>query len=452
MEHRVTTTGAIGSSLSMMLTGSPLSARLARRCGPAYRFPMSAWPEAHAGFGVDGAAPDLTPAGNGGEPLRPAGRAIGPSGRGATIGRWRFAVDAHAQAFGSPRLRSLLHLATSGRLVVSGGAICSLGRVPSTRAGRLSLMVLLVLVAMPAVAVSIAPGTFSLGGRLLWLALSAILTVAAMVAAARRFAVSRRWGRDRSDGIEVSNLASARSGHGDGGRLLDAVVDHADRRRDELLLRVRRSNGVALHLYRSRGFTARPNHESACEIWMERSTPSVRRLPRFTLHDVSVLAAPILAVTALLATGRTAFLVVATAGALAALGSAALIDRRSGRLPNALLASAAAFGVVACDAADTGAAAILGATVAATPLLIMHLAEPSALGFGDVKFAASAGVVVAAQHWPSAVGVPLVALLIAAVSRFAGGQRERPLGPALLVGTSVAVVAASFVMVTEAVT
>ncbi len=209
---------------------------------------------------------------------------------------------------------------------------------------------------------------------------------------------------------------------------------------------------MALHLYRSRGFTALPNHESASEIWMERSTPSVRALPRFTLHDISVLAVPILAVTALLVTGRTAFLVVPTAGALVALAYAALIDRRSGRLPNALLASATAFGVVACDAADTGAAAILGATVAATPLLIMHLAEPSALGFGDVKFAASAGVVVAAQHWPSAVGVPLVALLIAAVSRFAGGQRERPLGPALLVGTAVAVVAASFVLVTEAVT
>lgn len=436
----------------MMLTSSPRSARLARLCDRAYRLPMSAWPGAHAGCGVDGAAPDLTPAGDGSMVPRTANRSVPVDGRTGTISRWRYAVDVHASAFETSRLRSLLHLVTSGRLVVSGGAICSLGRVPSTRAGRLSLMVLLVLVAVPAVAVSIAPGTLSLGGLLLWLALSAILTVAAMVAAARRFAVSRRWGRDRSDGVEVTNLASARSGRGDAGRLLDAVVDHADRRRDELLLRVRRTNDAALRLYRSRGFTARPNHESACEIWMERSTPSIRALPRFTLHDVSVLTGPILAVTALLVTGRTAFLVVATAGALVALGCAALIDRRSGRLPNALLAPAAAFGVVACDAADTGAAAILGATVAATPLLIMHLAEPSALGFGDVKFAASAGVVVAAQHWPSAVGVPLVALLIAAVSRFAGGQRERPLGPALLVGTAVAVVAASFVLVSEAVT
>lgn len=436
----------------MMLTSSPRSARLARLCDRAYRLPMSAWPGAHAGCGVDGAAPDLTPAGDGRMVPRTANRSVPVDGRTGTISKWRYAVAIHASAFETSRLRSLLHLVTSGRLVVSGGAICSLGRVPSTRAGRLSLMVLLVLVAVPAVAVSIAPLTLSLGGRLLWLALSAILTVAAMVAAARRFAVSRRWGRDRSDGIEVTNLASARSGRGDAGRLLDAVVDQADRRRDELLLRVRRSNDVALHLYRSRGFTARPNHESACEIWMERSIPSVRPSPRFTLDDVSVLAVPILAVTALLATGRTAFLVVATASALVALAHAALIDRQSGRLPNALLASATAFGVVACDAADTGAAAILGATVAAAPLLIMHLAEPSALGFGDVKFAASAGVVVAAQHWPSAVGVPLVALLIAVVSRFAGGQRERPLGPALLVGTSVAVVAASFVMVTEAVT
>lgn len=431
----------------MMLTSSPRSARLARLCDRAYRLPMSAWPGAHAGCGVDGAAPDLTPAGDGSMVPRAANGSVPVDGRSGTISRWRYAVDVHASAFETSRLRSLLHLVASGRLVVSGGAICSLGRVPSTRAGRLSLMVLLVLVAMPAVAVSIAPGTLSLGGRLLWLALSAILTVAAMATAARWFAVSRRWGRDRSDGIEVTNLASARSGHGDGGRLLDAVVDHAERRGDQLLLRVRRSNDVALYLYRSRGFTAQPDHESASEIWMERSTPGVRALPRFTLHAV-----PILAVTALLVTGRTAYLVVLTAGALVALAYAALIDRRSGRLPNALLALAAAFGAVACDAADTGAAAILGATVAATPLLIMHLAEPSALGFGDVKFAASAGVVVAAQHWPWAVGVPLVALLIAAVGRFAGGQRERPLGPALLVGASVAVVAASFVMVTEAVT
>ena len=437
----------------MMFTRSVvLGSRLARSYDRAYRLPMSAWLRAHAGLGVDGAAPDLTPAGDGEMVPRPAGRVITLNGRVGAIRKWCHAVDVHVRAFEDSRLRSLLHLATSGRLVVSGGAICSLGRVPSTRAGRLSLMVLVVLVATPALAVSIAPGTLSLTGRLLWLTLTTILTVVAMVASARRFTVARRWGRDRSDGVEVTNLGSARSGHGDAGRLLDAVIDHADRRRDQLLLRVRRSNEVALHLYHSRGFTALPNHESASEICMERSTPSGRALPRFTLHDISVLAVPILAVTALLATDRTAFLVVPTAGALIALAYAALIDRRSGRLPNALLASATAFGVVACDAADMGAAAILGATVAATPLLIMHLAEPSALGFGDVKFAASAGVVVAAQNWPSAVGVPLVALLIAAVRRFADGRRPRPLGPALLVGAAVAVVAASFVLVTEAVT
>lgn len=436
----------------MMLTRSPWRARLARLRDRAYRLSMSAWPGAHAGFGVDGAAPDLTPAGDGRMVPRTADRSVTVDGRTGVISRWRYAVDVHARAFETSRLRSLLHLATSGRLVVSEGAICSLGRIPSTRAGRLSFVVLVVLVATPALAASISPGTLSLAGRLLWLALSAILTVVAVVASARRFTVSRRWGRDRSDGVEVANLASARSGHGDAGRLLDAVVDHADRCCDRLLLRVRPSNEVALHLYRSRGFTALPNHESASEIWMERATPSTRALPRFALYDVSVLAIPILALAAMLIAGRATFLVVVTACALVALAFAALVDRRSGRLPNALVAAAAGLGAVACDAADTGAAAILGVTVAATPLLIMHLAASSALGFGDVKFAASAGIVVAAQHWPSAVSVPLLALLIALASRFAGRQRERPFGPALLVGAAVAVAVASFVPVTEAVT
>ncbi len=63
--NRVTASAVDGSSSSMMLTSSPWSARLARLCDRAYRLPMSAWPGAHAGFGVDGAAPDLTPAGDG---------------------------------------------------------------------------------------------------------------------------------------------------------------------------------------------------------------------------------------------------------------------------------------------------------------------------------------------------------------------------------------------------
>ena len=85
MEHRVTTTGVIGSSLSMMLTGSPFSARLARACGRAYRFPMSAWPEAHAGFGVDGAAPDLAPAGDAGPALHESRNAQLDSGTNGAI-------------------------------------------------------------------------------------------------------------------------------------------------------------------------------------------------------------------------------------------------------------------------------------------------------------------------------------------------------------------------------
>ena len=128
---------------------------------------------------------------------------------------------------------------------------------------------------------------------------------------------------------------------------------------------------------------------------------------------------------------------------LVALGAAAAMDQKAMRIPNVLLVIAAIFGAVAADAANVHVASLAGAGVAAAPLLLIHVLDPSALGFGDVKFAGTSGLVVGAIAWPVAVLVPLVALVSVTLARIAGSRKRRPFGPFLMISTSMALIAAA---------
>ena len=83
----------------------------------------------------------------------------------------------------------------------------------------------------------------------------------------------------------------------------------------------------------------------------------------------------------------------------------------------------ALFGAVAADVTNAGLASLTGAGIAAARLLLIHLLDPGAIGFGDVKFAAASGLVVAAIAWPAAILVPLVGFVGVAIARIAGGDR-----------------------------
>ena len=126
--------------------------------------------------------------------------------------------------------------------------------------------------------------------------------------------------------------------------------------------------------------------------------------------------------------------------AIAVMVSAALVDWHTRRLPDAIVMTAAiVFGLVWFSSSVTGNGPSpvdvgLGIAVFAGPLLVLHLATPSALGFGDVKAAAVLGMAVGAVAW----GLAAWALMAAAASTALVGLVLRrstlPLGPGLVAG------------------
>ena len=116
----------------------------------------------------------------------------------------------------------------------------------------------------------------------------------------------------------------------------------------------------------------------------------------------------------------------ATAGALLLLTMAAAVGDRWDDLLRAVLAGAAAFGV----------------------LLAMALVSPAGMGMGDVKLAGLLGVFLGWLSWPALVAGLFLGFLLQAVlglallaMRRAGRRTELPFGPALLLGTGLAVLA-----------
>ncbi|MEP1123700.1 MAG: prepilin peptidase [Ilumatobacter sp.] len=120
---------------------------------------------------------------------------------------------------------------------------------------------------------------------------------------------------------------------------------------------------------------------------------------------------------------------------LGALARASLVDIRELRLPNFWTAFALISGVAGSVVGSSGPSALLGIIVSAVPFLLLHLLDPSALGFGDVKFAAAAGAVIAIVWWPAASVIAVVALASALVVRLVRPSGPRAFGPNLMAGT-----------------
>ena len=142
---------------------------------------------------------------------------------------------------------------------------------------------------------------------------------------------------------------------------------------------------------------------------------------------------------------------VVTWAAVPLLGLVAVEDFRHRQIRNQhvlLLSVVAALSVaVAYVDGDRGVVlpAVLGAAVAAVPLLIAALARPGGMGGGDVKLAAAVGALLGpVSPWFSLaaiVGALVLALAVAAVRRAA----RMPLAPPLATMTMVSLLIAAAV-------
>lgn len=142
---------------------------------------------------------------------------------------------------------------------------------------------------------------------------------------------------------------------------------------------------------------------------------------------------------------------IAAAAAVALMVPAAVVDVEQRRLPDAwaggaLLVLIAALGVGAVigsqiDTARTIVESVGGALAMSLPVLVLHLASPSAMGFGDVKAALVLGAAVGTIDWR----LGAVALCLAALSGAMFGLLRRrhtiPFGPFLVFGAWAAVLA-----------
>lgn len=175
------------------------------------------------------------------------------------------------------------------------------------------------------------------------------------------------------------------------------------------------------------------------------SQPRARRTS--TWSSACAAGFGLFAITIATATWGLAGLFVAVALATAA--GAAVVDSRTGRIPDGLVASALVpVGVVLLIelASGNGAAApvrvAIGATVFGGPLFGAHLVAPDAIGFGDVKLAAALGAVVGLVDPRLGIVALCIACGASAAYGIAGRRTAVPLGPGLVLGAVATLVVA----------
>src|SRR5690606_31039131 len=116
---------------------------------------------------------------------------------------------------------------------------------------------------------------------------------------------------------------------------------------------------------------------------------AVAALPNVTLVALASLVGCVLVTVT--ATGEPRY----PAAALVPAAAAALSDIATGRIPERRVALTACPPVAAVLAGSPRSATVtsvlLGAAAMAVPMLVVHLVDPDAIGFGDVKLGAALG-------------------------------------------------------------
>jgi leader peptidase (prepilin peptidase)/N-methyltransferase len=141
------------------------------------------------------------------------------------------------------------------------------------------------------------------------------------------------------------------------------------------------------------------------------------------------------------------FLTALAATTIGPAAAAAIADWRTQRVPNSWVALAIVPSVTAVllahDRVPQLAEVAAGAAVMALPLLLVHLASPAAIGFGDVKLAVPLGAALGVLA-PNLTVLALAAgagltLLVAGCSR----RAAVPFAPGLVAGAATAFVLGS---------
>lgn len=342
------------------------------------------------------------------------------------------------------RSRSMLHLATCERIMGRPSAVCSLSSIPSARGTLASAVALAGLICVPGLVLAeIAGADGNLFARIALLAVVWVMVGAGIASCVRRIFDANRWGGVGARSIVLANVAVSERGVGLGRTLLTEVARLADDDGRTLVLTVRMDNVAATRLYRSVGFTDEPSVKvrSGQIAMIRRSLSAVPSARPWGEHLYAVLvAACAMSVVAVLIDATTVSrpTSIAVAAGLCLLCSAAIVDVRAFRLPNRFLLVAAVLAALAAYFAGAVDSALAASVMGAAPFLLIHLADPSALGFGDVKFAAVAGALIAPWWWPAAVLMALIALAFACAVRLARPSGPHPLGPSLFAGMLVA--------------
>lgn len=160
------------------------------------------------------------------------------------------------------------------------------------------------------------------------------------------------------------------------------------------------------------------------------------------------IAGAIVVVASLVVAVARSSVPLASASCLAVMVGAALIDLRERRLPDVWVGAAAVgfpVGATATLLADGNAGidvigALLGALVMAFPLLVLHLASPEAMGFGDVKAVVVLGAALGAVDWRLTLLALCIASSVGALVGFGARRRTIPFGPFLVFGTWAALI------------
>ena len=184
--------------------------------------------------------------------------------------------------------------------------------------------------------------------------------------------------------------------------------------------------------------------------WWGRVLASAQHIPTGATVPlgIAVLAVGLMAVGLLgyerLATGA---LLCVSAGVLLWSGA---IDAVHRRLPD-VLTVAAAIPVTGAAVLTGPSGAVAGAVVFVAPLALIHILNPAAMGFGDVKVAAVLGAACGVIEWrlvmPSLIGACVVAGVYGLVRR----RRTVAFGPALVLSTLVVIAGAVLHQSTQAV-
>lgn len=187
--------------------------------------------------------------------------------------------------------------------------------------------------------------------------------------------------------------------------------------------------------------------------------PVLLRVAGATAHQPvrSTAATGVVVATSLAVFGAGAGAQLGVAGGLAVLlllvpaAAAAIVDARERRLPDPLTAALAgilaaliAVGLAIGHPAVTSA--VWGFVIGLVMALAGRLASAAAVGWGDVKLAPSLVAILAGAGWPAVyagllawTGLILATALLVAVRR--GRDALVPYGPAMVIGTALAVVA-----------